>query len=159
MFRSPLVPSSPLFLRLCWCRKKCMRRNFVSAISDMIFCRCVKMLRGCPSLKFPKTLPKRFNWILYWTLPPFRILPVLSALPNLGDHVLTGSCSHTWYLLPLVSLSFELSNLVVTAWHKKYQGVLQQKTKSYFDLLPIVATLPLLQKFFSLAIITELVVS
>ena len=53
------------FLRLCWCRKNYMRRNFVNAISDMIFCRCVKMLRGCPSLKFPKTLRKRFNWILY----------------------------------------------------------------------------------------------
>ena len=90
--------------------KNSIRRSFVSAISDMIFCCSVKIMTGCPSLNFRKRRRKFFiRWTFYWKKKP-HLLSVLFCLPNLDDHVLTVPCSHTFFLLPLVSFASGCSN-------------------------------------------------
>ena len=103
------MPSSPLFSRLCWCGKKFDAPQFCKRNFGHDFLSLRENLEGLPVLQFPKTPPKVFYWMDV-LLKKTRLLSVLPRLPNLDDHVLTGPCSHTLYLLPLVSFSLGCLN-------------------------------------------------
>ena len=87
-------------------------------------------LEGLPvSLKFPKTSSKVFYWTFLDKEKRKKTLPIVSIVSFTQFSGQTNPCTHWSVLTHMISFAFGCSIFVVTAQHKNYEGVLQQKTK------------------------------
>ena len=100
----------PLFSRLCWCGKKFDASEFCKRNFGHDFLSFRENLEGLPVLELPKTPPKVFYWVdvLLKKIPLIVSIVLFTQFRWPCAH--RSICSHTLYLLPLVSFALWCSN-------------------------------------------------
>ena len=111
-----LVPSSPLFLRICWCGKNFHAPQFCKRNLGHDLLPLCENLEGLPvSLKFPKTSSKVFYWTFLDKEKRKKTLPIVSIVSFTQFSGQTNPCTHWSVLTHMISFAFGCSIFVVTA--------------------------------------------